>query len=140
MKDELTIHTDGGSRGNPGPSACAFVVEENGRVLYKGSKFLGKATNNYAEYSGVILALDWLVSLPITYHPSSITFFLDSELIVRQINGKYKVKDENLKKLHTEVNNKIGKMAIEISFKNVPREQNKIADRLVNESLDKNTQ
>lgn len=139
MKDELTIHTDGGSRGNPGPSACAFVVEEGGKVLYKGSKFLGKATNNYAEYSGVILALDWLVSLPIT-HPSSITFFLDSELIVRQINGKYKVKDENLKKLHTEVNNKIGKMAIEISFKNVPREQNKIADRLVNESLDKNTQ
>lgn len=141
MKNELTIHTDGGSRGNPGPSACAFVVEEGVEILHTGSKFLGKATNNHAEYSGVVLALDWLnTQKQITNHYSQITFFLDSELIVRQINGRYKVKDENLKKLHTEVNNKTREMAKEISFKNVPREQNKIADRLVNEILDKNTQ
>ncbi len=139
MKNELTIHTDGGSRGNPGPSACAFVVEEGVKILHTGSKFLGKATNNYAEYSGVILALDWLSNQKQINRYSQITFFLDSELIARQINGLYKVKDENLKKLHTEVNNKIAEIEIEISFKNVPREQNKIADRLVNEVLDKNT-
>lgn len=139
MKNEPTIHTDGGSRGNPGPSACAFVVEEGVKILYTGSKFLGKATNNYAEYSGVILALDWLSNQKQINRYSQITFFLDSELIARQINGLYKVKDENLKKLHSEVNIKIAEIEIEISFKNVPREQNKIADRLVNEVLDKNS-
>lgn len=136
---ELTIHTDGGSRGNPGPSACAFVAEEGDKILFKENKFLGNQTNNYAEYQGVILALNWLGSQKlITNRYLLITFFLDSELIVRQLTGVYKVKDENLKKLHQEVTDIIAKTGMDIVFKNIPREQNKIADLLVNESLDIN--
>ncbi len=134
----LTIHTDGGSRGNPGPAASAFVVEQNGTLIFKGSKFLGKVTNNSAEYTGVIIALEWLINFNIQYPISNIQFVLDSELIVRQINGLYKVKDENLQKLFAEVKGLITKTGKKIIFKNVPREQNKIADQLVNEELDRN--
>ena len=62
QNDQILIHTDGGSRGNPGPAACAFVVEKADREIFKSSKYLGHQTNNHAEYSGVILALNWLVS------------------------------------------------------------------------------
>jgi len=135
---EIIIYTDGGSRGTPGPSACSFVVEEKGRILHKENKFLGKATNNYAEYSGVLLAMEWLKENA-GHLPKTVNFYLDSELIVRQINGVYKVKDENLKKLHTKILNIIFELKTEITFKNVPREQNKIADQLVNDSLDQNS-
>ena len=74
MENALTIHSDGGARGNPGPGACAFIVEQNGRVVTKGSKYLGKVTNNFAEYSGVLLALDWLLNKsPFTNHHSPFT-------------------------------------------------------------------
>lgn len=136
---DLTIHTDGGSRGNPGPAACAFVVERNGEVIFKGSKYLGKVTNNFAEYSGVVLALEWFLSSPfINSELSIINFILDSELVVRQLNGLYKVKDENLQKLFAEVKNLITKNGKKVIFKNVPREENTIADQLVNEELDRN--
>jgi len=95
VDNSLIIHTDGGSRGNPGPAACAFDVEQNGKEIFHQSKFLGTATNNFAEYSGVINALDWLMNNNI--YPQ-VNFYLDSELVVRQINGIYKVKDENVKK------------------------------------------
>ena len=129
----LTIHTDGGSRGNPGPAACAFVVEKNDTEIFCKSKFLGTATNNFAEYSGVITALDWLIENN-TY--SMVNFYLDSELVVRQINGLYKVKDENLKKLFLEVLTKIKETKVRIIFKHVPREENSRADFLVNQELD----
>lgn len=136
---EIIIHTDGGSRGNPGPAACAFVVENNNQVIFRGSRFLKTATNNIAEYSGVILALEWLnkksdeVKLK-----SEIKFFLDSELVVKQLNGLYKVKDENIKKLFLEVKNLILKLEKNVFFQHIPREKNKDADRLVNEELDRN--
>ena len=136
---EIVIHTDGGSRGNPGPAASAFVVEQEGLIIFKGSKYLGKVTNNFAEYTGVIIALEWFLSSPfLNSELSVVNFVLDSELIVRQINGLYKVKDENLQKLFTEVKNLITKTNKKMTFKNVPREQNKIADQLVNEELDRN--
>jgi len=138
INGEIKIHTDGGSRGNPGPSACGFVVEKEDIVLHKESKFLGKATNNYAEYSGVLLAMEWLKENS-GYSLKKVNFYLDSELIVRQINGVYKVKDENLKKLHAKILNIIFELKTEITFKNIPREQNKIADQLVNDSLDQNS-
>lgn len=134
---ELVIHTDGGSRGNPGPAACGFVVEEGERVLHMDSLYLGRATNNHAEYSGVIIAIKWLKEQK-ELLKRKIIFYLDSELIVRQINGIYKVKDMNLQKLNKEILNSIKELDIDVSFKNVPRERNKIADSLVNESLDKN--
>jgi len=139
--DHLIIHTDGGSRGNPGPAACAFVAFVNNEIVFKGSKHLGKATNNVAEYQGVVLGLEWLtpeVGQTLTV-PNSVTFVLDSELVVKQINGLYKVKDENLQKLFTEVKNLINKTGKKIIFKNVPREQNKDADLLVNQELDRQT-
>ena len=133
---ELSIHTDGGSRGNPGPASCAFVVEEGDRVIHKGSEYLGKATNNHAEYSGVIIALNWLKGRK-ELLSRKIVFYLDSELIVRQINGVYKVKDSNLQKLNQEILKMISDFGLNVTFKNVPRELNKIADGLVNESLDR---
>jgi len=134
---EITIHTDGGSRGNPGPAACAFVAERDEKEIYKANKFLGKATNNFAEYHGVILAMDWL--LENVTSQTKINFYLDSELIVRQLNGVYKIKDGVLKKLSSEIFEKIKKYSGEIIFLNVRREQNGTADFLVNECLDLNT-
>lgn len=138
LDNTISIHTDGGSRGNPGPAACGFVVEEGESVLHKGSKYLGRATNNHAEYFGVIAALTWLKDER-SLLKRNIVFYLDSELIVRQINGIYKVKDVNLQKLNKEVKNIIEETGVSVIFKNVPREHNKIADALVNECLDKNS-
>lgn len=135
--EELIINCDGGSRGNPGPAASAFVVQKNRKLIYSAAKYLGKTTNNVAEYSAVIMALEWLSSSSIKYPVSSIQFILDSELIVRQINGVYKVKDLKLKKLHTYVAELIKKIGKEFVFKNILREKNKIADELVNIELDK---
>lgn len=135
MEEGLIIYTDGGSRGNPGPAACAFVAAKNGSEIFKQSKYLGKRTNNFAEYSGVILALNWLNENKTSI--SLINFYLDSELVVKQINAVYKVKDENLRNLFFEVLLLMKKFGGRIVFKNIPREKNKIADQLVNEELDK---
>jgi ribonuclease HI len=136
---EIIIHTDGGSRGNPGPAACAFVVDKDGEEIFKSSKFLSTQTNNFAEYSGVILALKWLISQQsIINRRPLITFFLDSELVVKQINGIYRVRDEGLRNLFFEVLTLMKKIEGKIIFKNVPREKNKVADQLVNQELDKN--
>ncbi len=133
----LIIHTDGGSRGNPGPAAAAFVVERGSELVFQGSKYLGVVTNNFAEYSGVIIALEWVLSSELPDQDLQINFVLDSELVVRQINGLYKVKDENLQKLFAEVKSLISKTGKKIVFSNVPRNQNKLADLLVNEELDR---
>ena len=120
-------------RGNPGPAACAFTVEKNGEELFSKSKFLGTATNNFAEYSGVVNALDWLLE---NNNTSQVSFYLDSELVVRQINGLYKVKDENLKKLFLNVLTKIKETKLKLIFRHIPREENSRADFLVNQKLD----
>ena len=135
--NSLIINCDGGSRGNPGPAASAFVASVDGKKIHSDSKYLGVATNNVAEYSAVIIALEWLSSSSLTTnHYSLITFILDSELIVKQIKGLYKVKDEKLKSLHAHVVQLIKKIGKEISFQNVLREKNQIADDLVNKELD----
>lgn len=136
--NEVSIHTDGGARGNPGPAASAFVVEKNNSVLTQGSKYLGTATNNVAEYQGVVLALDWLTQEKNKGNIFNAIFFLDSELVVKQITGVYKVKDENLKTLHLKIIKVIQSYPTKILFKNIPRIQNKIADGLVNKELDSN--
>lgn len=139
MKVGITsIFSDGGARGNPGPAACAFVcVSVSGSVIHKASKYLGSATNNFAEYQGVILALNWM-NLNKNLLENGIIFNLDSELVVNQINGKYKVKEETLKKLMLIIRNLLEKVETKIIFKNIPREKNKLADFLVNEELDRN--
>lgn len=139
QKDGIVIHADGGARGNPGPAACAFVVEVDRKTAYKASKYLGVATNNVAEYEGVIFALDWLIEkeqfLQSTIQP--INFYMDSELIVNQLNGLYRVKDKNLRSLFFKVGVLVKELKTQVFFRNIPRSKNKIADSLVNENLDK---
>lgn len=136
-EDGIIIHTDGGARGNPGPSACAFVAEVDGKIVQQESFFLGTSTNNHAEYQGLVLALQWLVNNSKDLQVESAIFYLDSELVVRQLNGTYKVKNKKLIELFIKVNNLIKIFNHKINFVHVPRTKNKIADFLVNEELDK---
>lgn len=131
----MDIYSDGGSRGNPGLAACAFVVcDSDKKVIYKESKFLGVATNNVAEYEGLLLALKWLL----TNNANEINFYMDSELIIKQFNGQYKVKDKNLKKYFDAAKEIERKINSKITFCHISRNKNKIADGLVNEELDRN--
>ena len=138
--ETLTINTDGGSRGNPGHAACAFVAVGSNGLTFSESKYLGIATNNFAEYQGVLLAINWLNKNINSFKGFEIKFVLDSELVVKQINGIYRVKDENLTILHRRIVSQIKLLNSKVSFTNVPREKNKEADKLVNQELDKNIQ
>ncbi|MBN1124060.1 MAG: phosphoribosylglycinamide formyltransferase [Sedimentisphaerales bacterium] len=132
MAGRLTLYTDGGSRGNPGPAAGAYVLtDENGKLIEGRGCFLGKTTNNVAEYTGLLEGLRAARRLGVT----SITVFSDSELLVRQINGQYKVKSDNLKDLFSECMNEMaGFFGWQVNH--VRREQNPDADRLANQAMD----
>jgi ribonuclease HI len=137
MNEDLIIHTDGGARGNPGPASCAFVAEHRGKIVSKNAKFLGKTTNNIAEYQGIIFALTWLVD-NLSYFPVEvIKIFLDSELVAKQINGLFKIKNENLRNLFFTIKKLEKQTGKKIFYKNIPREKNRMADLLVNKELDK---
>ncbi len=136
--EKIIIYIDGGSRGNPGPSAIGVVLKkENGQILKKYSEYIGKATNNDAEYQAAIFALKKTKLLfgKKALKSLEIDVFSDSELLVSQLEGRYKI-----------INSKIGEYFLKIwnlkidfgsvSFKLVPREKNKEADQLVNEALD----
>lgn len=128
---------DGGSRGNPGPAAAAFVVEEDGKVIYKGSKFLGKTTNNVAEYSAVVLALSWLEKNLDRVGTKNITVILDSELVAKQMAGFFKIKNENLRNYFLAAKTLENKIGIKITYESVRRTENTHADLLVNQTLDR---
>jgi ribonuclease HI len=133
---DFIIYTDGGSRSNPGPAASAFVVfDSNQNHLYTGGEFLGTATNNVAEYQGVILALKYLES-NLLHTAYSIHFMLDSKLVVEQLSGRYKIKDPTLKKLAAEVANHLTVNHLTVKFTHIPRTQNSQADAEVNRILD----
>ena len=137
---KITINADGGSRGNPGSSAIGVVIRGGGKEK-KYSEFLGLRTNNEAEYESVIFALKKARQLfgKEKTKKAEIDVFLDSELIVNQLNGKYKIEEEKLFPLFIKVWNlkmDFGK----IIFQSVPREKNREADRLVNMELDKKEQ
>lgn len=136
QKDIIVIHTDGGSRGNPGPAACAFIAELNGKTVRKESKYLGKSTNNTAEYEGVLLATKWILKNRASLLAKEALFFLDSELVVKQLTGIYKIKKPELLSISLSILRNIKDSGIKVLFKNIPREQNKVADFLVNEELD----
>ena len=135
---KYTIHTDGGSRGNPGPAAIGVVIEGSDIGKKEYGEYIGITTNNDAEYKAVIFALKKLKQLVgnTNAEKSHIVFYMDSELLVKQLNHEYKVKEENIQKLFLEVHNlklDFGK----IEFKHVLRGKNTEADRLVNQVLDK---
>lgn len=134
--EKIRIFCDGGSRGNPGKAASAFIVEKNGKIIKKESNFIGVATNNVAEYQAVVFALQWLAAANIQSSVSSIDFVLDSELVVKQLNGLYKVKNEVLRNLFLTCKALEKKIGTRINYINVPREKNRLADFLVNERLD----
>ena len=137
-EDKIHIFTDGGARGNPGPAAAAFVAKDSaGNVRLLRGKYLGKATNNFAEYQGVILAFEELLkTAEVAPRKTTLAFSLDSNLVVNQLNGVFKVKDAKIRELVLAVRNLEVQFA-QVSYQHIPREKNTAADRIVNETLDK---
>ncbi|HEX4669817.1 MAG TPA: ribonuclease HI family protein [Solirubrobacterales bacterium] len=129
---KLTVNVDGGARGNPGPAAIGAVVRDaGGEILEERGERIGRATNNVAEYRALLLGIE----LAAAHGASELELVGDSELIVRQVEGRYKVKDATMKELHGEV--KAALRPFESwSIRHVRREHNAEADRLVNEVLD----
>jgi ribonuclease HI len=135
MIKKAIIYTDGGARGNPGPAGIGAVIyNEKKEKIAEISKYLGIKTNNQAEYQALIEALKKAKELKV----NKVEAFLDSELIVKQLKGEYKVKNKDLASLFLEVYN-LKHSFSEINFKHVYREYNKEADRLANEAMDFNS-
>ncbi len=138
IQNEIYIYSDGGARGNPGPAACAFAVyDQKKKLISQGSKFLGVKTNNVAEYLGVISALSWLLEQRKNFQAKNIIFYLDSELVCRQLNGHYKIKNKNLIALSKKIFRTINYLGVKVRFVSIPRSSNVYADKLVNKILDK---
>ncbi len=127
-----TIYTDGGARGNPGPAAAGgVIVGSRGAVLAEVSEFLGVTTNNVAEYRALILTLQRALDMGC----SEIEVCMDSELVVRQLSGLYRVKDAKMRPLHAHATTLLEKFAT-TRVRHIPRTENKRADKLVNAILD----
>ncbi|HRN69868.1 MAG TPA: ribonuclease HI family protein, partial [Candidatus Woesebacteria bacterium] len=154
----LTIHTDGGSLNNPGKAACAFLIHANGNLLHKYNEYIGIASNNVAEYTALIRALEYVKNNLLRHSerseeshkdnksqrdPSalpqddikSIHVFADSELMIRQVTGVYKVKNADIKPLHTKIKMLEMEIGIPILYTHVLREKNSEADALVKAAL-----
>jgi len=132
--EKLDLYTDGGSRGNPGISACAYFVFQENNLIDFGGKYLGISTNNQSEYNGLIMGLDTISKLV----PKLVQIYSDSELLVKQINGLYKVKDKNIVQLFQRVRNILESINFSVEFIHIPRSKNFFADKLVNLILDSN--
>ncbi|OGD65624.1 hypothetical protein A3F08_01110 [Candidatus Berkelbacteria bacterium RIFCSPHIGHO2_12_FULL_36_9] len=136
--EHFFVYSDGGSRGNPGPAAYGFVIYNNKKEkIAEGLKFLGTLTNNQAEYHGILAALSAVKQLMANSQQPIVECFLDSQLIVEQMNGRYKIKNEGLKPLFWKIRELILELGGNVSFKHIPREENKEADKLANEAIDK---
>lgn len=133
MKSEsFTIYTDGASRNNPGPAAIGAVIKDgSGKIAATVSQRIGTATNNQAEYTAIIAALEKAIGLG----ARRVELKSDSELVVKQLNGQYKVKKTTLKPLYQKVVRLVGALEA-FTITHIPREQNKEADRLANKALD----
>jgi ribonuclease HI len=128
----LTVNVDGGARGNPGPAAIGVVLRDaEGNVVEEVGEAIGEATNNVAEYRALLRGLE----LAAAHGASGVELIGDSELVVRQVEGRYKVKNAGMKELHEQVKRSLGEFD-SWSIRHVRRESNGDADRLVNEALD----
>ena len=127
----IVAHIDGGSRGNPGPAAYGVVIEVDSGRVDSLSKFLGRATNNVAEYQGLLAALDYALA----HGYLRLRVESDSELLVRQVQGRYKVRSPDLRPRYERARRLIDRFQA-FSIRHVPHEQNRKADRLVNDALD----
>jgi len=127
------IFTDGGSRGNPGPSACSFIIyDPRNKIIHQQGFYIGVGTNNNAEYLGVLHAYRHISAQENI--PPQLQFFLDSELVVKQLSGIYKIKDPNLQSIALEIKNY--QKTHSVSYNHIPRSKNSAADLLVNQTLD----
>jgi len=132
---QLTIICDGGSRGNPGPSASAFVVYQGDQAIFQAGFYWGEGTNNQAEYRAVIMALEWLIH----HHNSKnlkVEVIMDSELVINQLAGRYKIKSTKLRPLYQHATRLIGTFRGRLSFSHSLRSGTTSADALVNQILD----
>lgn len=130
----LTVFTDGASRGNPGKASYGFVIfSDNKKKIYKEGKYLGIKTNNFAEYTAVLKALEYIKK----NFPSvaTIKFFMDSKLVAEQLSGRYKIKSPNLIPLVRQIKNLVETFE-KASFKHIPRSENYLADAEANKALD----
>ena len=149
----LIIFTDGGARGNPGPAAVGVVIKSEEKIITQFGKKIGETTNNVAEYTAVVEALRWIRDNKIlrnedikggkTKNPSIsqfpnflISFYLDSKLVVNQLKGLFKIKDAKMQELAFQVHKLENEINLEIRWNLIPREQNKLADAMVNQALD----
>lgn len=134
---KLIINSDGGSRGNPGPAASAFIVkDENEKVVFQWKKYLGTKTNNQAEYIALVMAWKWLQQFPQLSEVESVEHRVDSELVYHQLAGRYKVKSKDLLPYVTKAKELKGEIPCTITVVHVRRNLNAEADYLVNEALD----
>lgn len=128
---ELTMYTDGASRNNPGEAGAGVYILQDNKPVKEIARYLGTTTNNIAEYTAAILGLEYAVQQGAT----KVNLFADSELLVKQLNGEYKVKNEGLKPLHAKAKDLIGKIGT-VTIKYIRREMNKEADALANKAVD----
>ncbi len=133
---KLIVYTDGASRGNPGQASFGYIIKsDSGVILHEEGKRLGIETNNFAEYSGVLSAFKYIDKKYGERGGVEVEVFADSQLVVRQLSGEYKVKSKSLKPLHEAVK-LLEKKFTKVIYKSIPRSQNFIADRLANQALD----
>lgn len=134
----IHVFTDGGSRGNPGQAATGvYITDEGGKKLTAFGNKLGIATNNFAEYTAVIEAFNWLIKhRELIGKSSGIKFFMDSLLVASQVAGIWKIKHPNIKPLYLKIKEKERELGIPVSYNHVYREKNKKADEMVNKALD----
>lgn len=133
---KLRAFTDGASRGNPGDAAIGIVItNEQGITVRRHKKYLGTTTNNIAEYTALLECIE-LVKNSETFRCSELVVQTDSELMARQLNGTYKVKDSGLKIMFQKVNDSLATAPFSFSIVHIPRSQNKEADALANEAID----
>lgn len=128
---ELTIYTDGASRNNPGEAGAGIYILQDGEPFEQIARYLGQTTNNIAEYTAAIIGLEHAVKAG----AKRVRLFADSELLVKQVNGQYKVKNDGLKPLHGKVKELIARIgSVEVQY--IPRERNREADALANKAID----
>lgn len=136
---ELVAYIDGGSRGNPGPSAIGIVIASRaGNILFETGECIGRGTNNEAEYKALIRLLEVVATDPLIsgLKAKSLSVHCDSNLVVQQVAGKWKIKEPRLRDLYDEAQRKKAPLKMKLTIRYVPREENTHADRLVNQALD----
>lgn len=129
----IDIYCDGGSRGNPGHAAYGFVILENEKVIKREGGYLGIETNNFAEYTAIVKALNWASE---RFMGRSLKIFLDSQLAALQLSGHYKVKNGKIREFVFQIRS-LEPSFDKVTYTHIPREENKLADQMVNIALDR---